>query len=87
MACSIVGQQISSKAQQTIWARIKTGLGKTTLRTICAVSEEKLQGYGISRKKAGYIRRAAEKIRDGHLDLDAPENPVRRRSLQEPPPA
>jgi DNA-3-methyladenine glycosylase II len=71
LARSIVGQQISGKAQRTIWARMEAGLGEITPRTICACPETELQGYGISHKKAGYIRRAAEKILDGRLDLDA----------------
>ncbi|MDR0672083.1 MAG: hypothetical protein LBF93_00165 [Zoogloeaceae bacterium] len=86
LARSIVGQQISGKAQRTIWARMETGLGEITPRTICACPAAELQGYGISRKKAGYIRGAAEKIRDGRLDLDAlqalPDAEVSKRLCQ-----
>jgi 3-methyladenine DNA glycosylase/8-oxoguanine DNA glycosylase len=68
---SIVGQQISTKAQRTIWRRMTEALGEITPQTISACAEEQLQGYGISFRKAGYIRRAGEKVLDGSLDLDA----------------
>ncbi len=48
---SIVGQQISSKAQKTIWGRIKAGLGEVTPQTILACTETDLQRYGISFRK------------------------------------
>jgi DNA-3-methyladenine glycosylase II len=68
---SIVGQQISTKAQITIWERMEAGLGKITPKTICACSKAELQRYGISFRKASYIRGAAEKIADGSFDMDA----------------
>lgn len=68
---SIVGQQISTKAQITIWNRMCERLGKTTPDTILACSVDELQGFGITFKKASYIRSAAEKVRDGILDITA----------------
>jgi len=68
---SIVGQQISSKAQATIWGRMTNGLVKITPQTILACTEAELQSYGISFKKASYIRGAAERAADGRLDIDA----------------
>jgi len=68
---SIVGQQISSKAQATIWARMIDGLAKITPQTILARTESELQSYGISFKKASYIRGVAERAADGRLDTDA----------------
>jgi DNA-3-methyladenine glycosylase II len=67
---SIVGQQISTKAQMTIWGRMKAGLGKITPPAILACPEAELQRFGISFKKAAYIHGAAEKIANGSLDLD-----------------
>jgi len=68
---SIVGQQISSKAQATVWARMKNGLGTITPQTVLACTEAELQGYGISFRKAAYIRGAAERVMDGRLDIGA----------------
>lgn len=42
-----------------------------TPQAICGCTEAELQGYGITFKKAGYIRGMAEKILCGDFDLDA----------------
>jgi len=68
---SIVGQQISTKAQITIWKRIKDGLGKITPQAVLACTEAGIQSYGISFKKASWIRGAAERVLDGRLDINA----------------
>ena len=68
---TIIGQQISSKAEATIWARMKTGLGEITPQTILSCTEATLQSYGISFRKASYIRAAAERVADGSLDVNA----------------
>ena len=67
---SIVGQQISSKAQATVWQRMKSGLVAVTPQSVLACTEAELQSYGISFKKASYIRGAAERVMDGRLDID-----------------
>ena len=71
LARAIVGQQISSKAQRTIWERMTERLVAITPRTVLACTEAELQGCGISFKKASYIRGAAERILDGRLNIDA----------------
>ena len=71
LVSSIVGQQISSKAQVTIWKRMNEGLGKITPKTILACPEAELQSFGISFRKASYIRGAAERVMDGRLDISA----------------
>ena len=58
---SIVGQQISTKAHETIWQRIQEGLGEVT----------PVQGFGISFRKAAYIHNAARKVLDGTFDIQA----------------
>ncbi len=67
----IVGQQIATKAHQTIWNRMKTELTAITPQTIDALSAEEIQRFGISFRKAGYIKNAAASIRNGELDLYA----------------
>jgi len=67
---SIVGQQISTKAQATIWGRMLNGLGEINPETILAHSQTELQSYGISFRKADYILGAAQKVNSGELDID-----------------
>ncbi len=68
---SIVDQQISTKAGQTIWKRMCDSLGEVTPETIGDCPLETLQAFGISFRKAGYIKNAAEKVLDGELNLEA----------------
>ena len=68
---SIVGQQISSKAQATVWARMKVLLGKVTPQAVFACPEAELQRCGITFKKTSCIRCAAERVLDGRLDIKA----------------
>lgn len=67
----IAGQQISSKALATIWARMQTQLGDITPEAISAMEIEKLQQCGISFRKASYVKDFAEKVACGEFDLDA----------------
>ena len=53
---SIIGQQISSKAQATVWKRIKERFEPLTPKTIDSASAEELQSCGISMRKAHYIK-------------------------------
>lgn len=67
---SIVGQQISTKAQETIWRRIEERFDPITPGRMAAVPAEELQSCGISLRKAGYIRGIADRMMDGTLDLE-----------------
>ena len=66
---SIVGQQISTKAQATIWGRMKTELGAVTPQAVNGLSRNELQAFGITYKKADNIKSAACKVLTGELDL------------------
>lgn len=67
----IVGQQISSKAQATIWGRLQNYLGSIEAQNVNAASAEALQSLGISMRKALYIKDFAAKVVNGSFDLDA----------------
>ena len=67
----IIGQQISTKAQATIWERMRRGLGEITPGTLLYTGEAKLQSFGITFRKADYLLDFARKIQDGSFDLDA----------------
>ena len=66
---SIVGQQISTKAQVTIWRRMREAFNPLSPERIGATSTEDLQTCGISMRKALYIKEAAISALDGSLDL------------------
>ncbi|MDR1463111.1 MAG: hypothetical protein LBI68_08265 [Azoarcus sp.] len=68
---TIVGQQISAKAQITIWNRMLAEYGAISPETLAVSTDERLQSCGISFKKAGYIRNIAGKAMDGSLDIAA----------------
>ena len=67
----IIGQQISTKAQATIWQRMQEGLGEVNAETILATDISKLQSYGMTFRKAEYITDFAEKVHNGTYNLDA----------------
>lgn len=67
----IIGQQISTKAQETIWRRMKDDLGVIDAETILEAGIPKLQAYGMTFRKAEYLTDFAEKIKNGAFDLDA----------------
>ncbi|MBS4846275.1 MAG: DNA-3-methyladenine glycosylase 2 family protein [Burkholderiales bacterium] len=68
---SIVGQQISTKAHSTIWQRMTNELGYPLIPThIAGLDKETLQTFGITFKKAEYIKAAAKKVVDGDLDIE-----------------
>ena len=62
----IIGQQISMKAQATIWQRMQNALVKVNAETILAAGIPKLQALGMTFRKA-------EKVHTGAFDLAAVE--------------
>jgi DNA-3-methyladenine glycosylase II len=71
LVSSIIGQQISMKAAETVWRRIVEKFGVVTPQNILSVSPEELQSVGISMRKATYIRDAALRIQSGVLNIEA----------------
>ncbi len=70
---SIIGQQISAAAQKTIIARLGDRVGKMTPDAIDALSEDELQAFGMTFRKASYIKDVTRKVASGEFDLDALE--------------
>ena len=66
----IVGQQISTKAQATVWKRMQDALGEVTAHTVLAAGSAGLQSLGISFRKADYITEFAQKVESGVFDPD-----------------
>lgn len=67
----IVGQQISSKAQATIWQRMQAALGDVKAESILNAGIPKLQSFGMTFRKAEYITDFAQKVESGDFDLAA----------------
>jgi DNA-3-methyladenine glycosylase II len=70
----IIGQQISTRAQETVWRRLVEKVGAINTETICELELNKLQTVGMTFKKAGYIKEFAEKVRCGDFDLQGLHN-------------
>ena len=69
----IIGQQISTKAQVTIWRRMQDSLGDVNAETILSAGVPMLQALGMTFRKAEYITDFAENVHTGAFDLDAVE--------------
>lgn len=67
----IIGQQISTKAQATIWQRMQDALAEVNAETILSAGVSDLQALGISFRKAEYITDFARKIHTGEFDIEA----------------
>ena len=70
----IIGQQISTKAQATIWQRMQDALGEVNAETILVAGVPRLQGLGMTFRKAEYITDFAEKVHSSAFRLDAVEH-------------
>ena len=66
---TIIGQQISTKAHQTIWKRTQELLGTVTPKSILKHSDNELQSVGLTFRKVEYIKNIASKVDANELDL------------------
>ncbi len=64
----ILGQQISTAAQATVWARLVDAVGAVSADSLTALGRERLQQIGTTYKKADYILDFAEKVQRGEFD-------------------
>ena len=63
----IIGQQISTKAQATIWHRMREPLGTVDAAHILAAGVPQLQSLGMTFRKAEYITDFAQKSKTANL--------------------
>ncbi len=71
---SITGQQISMKAQETVWRRLRSlaeTSGGLTPDVIAALPVESLRAVGLSARKVSYMQAAADAFARGRLSADA----------------
>lgn len=67
---TIIGQQVSVAAAQSIWNRMAAELGDLAEpATVVRTTDEDLRAVGLSRQKAGYARSLADEVTSGRLDL------------------
>jgi DNA-3-methyladenine glycosylase II len=67
LARSIVGQQISVKAAQSIWKRFAERAGRVTPASVAAIPPEDLRACGFSGQKASYILDLASRFASGEI--------------------
>ncbi len=67
LARSIVGQQISVKAAQSIWARFAALASDMTPANVRALSDESLRGCGFSGQKVAYVKDLAAHFDEGRV--------------------
>lgn len=72
LASSIIGQQLSSKAADTIQARLHALVGtRARLKPehLLSVSAEQLRGVGLSYAKSKWLHALSERVQSGALDF------------------
>ena len=69
----IIGQQISTKAQATIWQRMQNALGDVKAGRILGAGVSRRKYMGMSFSEGYYITDCDEKVHTGAFDLDAVE--------------
>ena len=68
---TIVGQQVSTKAAESVWRKLEGIVGSLDDPcNIARASDEQLREAGLSRQKASYARSLADEVTSGRLDLD-----------------
>ena len=69
---TIVGQQLSTKAARTIYARLAALFGDRapTPAELITAEEQALREAGLSRQKIRYLRDLAARVQGGELDLN-----------------
>lgn len=80
LVCSIVGQQLSVRAADTIEARLRALVGPLTPERVLNASAQDLRAVGFSRSKVAYSHGLAEAFTHStispHLLTDAPDDTV-----------
>ncbi len=71
LAGIVVAQLVSRASADAIWRRLEAAAGDITPHQILGLSDEACRAAGLSRAKAETLRRAAEAVDRGDLDLDA----------------
>jgi DNA-3-methyladenine glycosylase II len=68
LARSIVGQQISVKAADSVWARVRGACGELSPQSVMRRRATTLRACGLSERKAEYLRDLAAHFAEGCVD-------------------
>lgn len=68
LARSILGQQISVKAADSIWTKLTQTVGVVTPDSLLGVEQGVLRACGLSLRKIGYVQDLSARFSDGTLD-------------------
>ena len=69
---TIVGQQVSVAAANSIWNKLEAGFGEGCPAAVMAAAEfDALRACGLSAQKQGYAKSLAQLVIDGELKFDA----------------
>lgn len=74
LARSIVGQQISVKAAESVWQKVIGAIPDITPHTIAAAGQELLRSCGLSARKVIYLHDLSRHFREGDLNETAWED-------------
>jgi DNA-3-methyladenine glycosylase II len=67
LARAIVGQQISTKAADSIWARFEQCVGRVTPANVVAQEAQALRACGFSGQKVSYVKDLASRFAAGEV--------------------
>lgn len=67
----ILGQQISTAAQKTIWRRMAEKMGTVDAEGVLHLGREGIQSVGTTFKKADYILDFAQHVHQGNIDMNS----------------
>lgn len=67
----IISQQISTKAQLTIWNRLNDLVKELNPHNVLKLTDEQLQSIGITNKKVIWIKDFCFKVQEGSFDIEA----------------
>jgi len=68
LARSVVGQQISVKAAQSVWERLLACVGDCTPHAVLACPDDTLRAAGLSARKVEYLHDLARHFAEGRID-------------------
>lgn len=71
---SIVGQQISGRAAETVWNRLVAAVGEVMPETLGQIELNCIQSCGMSVRKSEYIKGIAEAALSGAVDFKKLDN-------------
>jgi len=68
---SVIGQQISGKAAETVWNKLTAAVGEITPESLGPIEPGRIQACGMSNRKSEYIKGIAEAALSGDVDFNS----------------